>query len=185
MNRPTVVLDVDGVVADFVGHTLSILGDRAPVRSSLRIWGVTDQFSDEDAQLCHLRWRAPGWCRTMPVLPWSYNAVDRLSLRANVLWATAPLPNAPHWVAERTAWLVQHFAADPKSIFFVEDKSLVPGDIMVDDKPENVDKWATAHPNGTALLWDAPYNEGWAPSTPNAHRVERWSQVFEALNVRA
>lgn len=183
MRRTRVILDVDGVVADFVGHTINVLGDLAPPggRDAFTAWDMVSVMSPDARTLAAREWRRQGWCLTMPVLPDAQNAVDRLSLRADVVWATAPMSRAPHWMYERAAWLDRMFAADPDNIVFAHDKSHVWGDVFVDDKPENVDRWASVHRDGVALLWDAPYNRGWVRRHPNARRATAWRDVFDAL----
>jgi len=181
VTRPRVILDVDGVLADFVGHTLSLLGELAPPggRGAFTSWDMVSVMSPEARARCAYGWRAPGWCATMPTFPAAQNAVDRLGLRAEVVYATAPMVDAPHWMYERSIWLERVFAADPRSVVFTHDKAHVWGDVFVDDKPENVDGWAAAHPSGHAVLWDAPYNRDWTPHG-NAVRGD-WITVFDIL----
>ncbi|NBR00933.1 MAG: hypothetical protein EBT79_07615 [Actinobacteria bacterium] len=183
MNRPRIILDVDGVLADFVGHTLTLIGDLAPPggREMFTSWDMVSVMSPDARARCAYGWRQPGWCATMPPLPEALSAVDRLGLRAEVVYATAPMVDAPHWMYERSKWLERVFAADPRSIVFAHDKAHVWGDVFVDDKPENIDGWALAHPSGIAALWDAPYNRDWKPKHGNATRVDRWASVFDLI----
>jgi 5'(3')-deoxyribonucleotidase len=183
MSRPRVLLDVDGVLADFVGHTLTLLGEHAPPggRDAFTSWDMLSLMSPEARAMCSHGWRRQGWCATMPTLPDAQNAVDRLGLRAEVVYATAPMADAPNWMWERSKWLERVFAADPRSVVFTHDKAHVWGDVFVDDKSENVDGWASAHPDGVALLWDAPYNQDWKARHPNARRATAWRDVFDAL----
>jgi 5'(3')-deoxyribonucleotidase len=186
VTRPRVVLDVDGVLADFVGHTMALLGDEAPPggRDAFTSWDMVSVMSPEARARCAHGWRRQGWCATMPTLPDAQNAVDRLGLRAEVVYATAPMSAAPHWMYERAAWLERVFAADPRSVVFTHDKAHVWGDVFVDDKPENVDGWAAAHPSGVAVLWPAPYNRYWTPTRDNTVRADGWATVFDAIRRR-
>lgn len=183
MIRPRIILDVDGVVADFVGHTLTLLGELAPPggREAFTAWDMVSVMSPEARAVCTHGWRQPGWCASMPTLPDAQNAVDRLSLRADVVWATAPMTHAPHWMHERAGWLERVFAADPRSIVFTHDKAHVWGDVFVDDKPENVDGWADTHRDGFSILWTAPYNREWTSRHPNTMRAIGWRDVFDRL----
>jgi 5'(3')-deoxyribonucleotidase len=183
MSRPRIILDVDGVLADFTGHTLALLGEHAPPggREAFTTWDLLTTLSPEARAMCAHGWRRPGWCGSMPTLPDAQHAVDRLSLRAEIVYATAPMEGAPHWMLEREKWLIQQFAVDRDNVVFTHDKSHVWGDVFVDDKPENIDRWAKVHRNGMALLWNAPYNQSWRSTLPNTRRVVRWAEVFEAL----
>jgi len=183
VTRPRVLLDVDGVLADFVGHTLSMLGDLAPAggRDAFTSWDMLSAMSPRARAETEARWRRQGWCLTMPVCPGAQNAVDRIGLRADVVYVTAPMRGAPHWMYERWLWLERQFAADARAVVFAHGKALVSGDVFVDDRVENIDEWAAAHPNGAALLWDAPYNRHCVPSAPNAVRVTTWVDVIGAV----
>lgn len=91
------------------------------------------------------------------------------------------MQGAPFWMYERSLWLDRQFAATPRSVVFTHNKAHIWGDLILDDKADNVDEWADTHPDGIALLWDAPYNRTWTPKTQNAHRVDNWASVLSAI----
>jgi hypothetical protein len=35
------------------------------------------------------------------------------------------------------------------------------GDYLVDDHHPHVEKWVAAHPTGTGIVWDKPFNQAW------------------------
>lgn len=59
-----------------------------------------------------------------------------------------------------------------------EPKSAVRADILIDDKPENVDEWAGNQ--RSALLFDQPWNQHHQP-VPYVTRVKGWEGVVDEL----
>lgn len=74
-----------------------------------------------------------------------------------VFFVTSPILTMRSWVHTRTQWLKRHFDALEQDMVFTKSKHVVCGDVLVDDKPENVLEWAkTGH--GVAYLLLKPYN---------------------------
>lgn len=48
---------------------------------------------------------------------------------------------------------------DRRNMIFASDKSLIHGDVLIDDAPENLEAWLAAHPEGHAFMPVWPYNE--------------------------
>jgi len=177
--RPRLVLDVDGVVADFAQATIDRFPEIFPEgKAGITSWELC--LRQVDLERCQEAWVEEGFCATLPLLPGSQNALDRVGLTHDIIWVTAPLLESRHWVRERTLWLQRYFGVLPEHIVFAHDKSLVGGQVMVDDRWENVEKWAQTHRGGRALLMDAPWNQQPLQSH-NAHRVRGWAEVFPHL----
>jgi hypothetical protein len=79
-------------------------------------------------------------------------------------------------------------------------KYVFSGEMLIDDKPETVERWCREHPNGRGVLWDQPYNRAaatrqilWSSETfyhvtgGNSHamipfRTSDWSCVCAILH---
>jgi 5'-nucleotidase len=180
------VLDVDGVLADFVGHTLTLLGPIAPQggRNAFTTWDFVTTLEPHVADHCIRGWRQQGWCRSIPPIDGAVEAVKQIrQAGVEVVYATSPMRNAPHWVEERFAWLAHHFDADADHVALVHNKALIPGTVMVDDKPENVEAWARTYPSASTFLWSAPYNASSPLGALNAFRIDGWDRVHQALGL--
>jgi 5'(3')-deoxyribonucleotidase len=171
-----ILCDVDGVFADFLGHTIFYLGDKAPGEEEFTSWNLLDHLSKEEAEFCNALWRLPSWCKDIPLLPGAQVAHKELAALGKVLWVTAPVRNSRYWHLERISWLEAHFGVDEDDVVFTHDKSHVWGDVIIDDRLENVEGWAKAHPAGLPILWDRPYNRSRTPE--GIHRVKTWEEVL-------
>jgi len=181
-DEPILLLDVDGVLANFVAGALKSLKDLfdiAGTHDDVVDWHFETCFNLDDAQLAKLMhaWKQPGWCAALPVYDGAREAVVALHQHAVVHPLTAPF-DSQTWVMERDAWLLEHFGFPRKEIVQTEAKHLVKGDVFVDDKPEHVINWQRAHPSGVAVLWARPYNR---TAAWRGLRTNDWAEVISIV----
>lgn len=173
--RPRILLDVDGVLADFVTAFLAVvrfqLGrDHVPedvtqfnLASSL---GLSKLEFDQCAEIVS----ASGFCRTLSVYPGATDGVAALHRIADVYIVTSPWNSNRTWTYDREQWLAEHFGIPHSRVVHTSAKHLVRGDVLVDDKTETLHTWQAEHPTGRAIQWTTPHNradawEGWATSS--------------------
>ena len=101
MPRPIILLDVDGVVADFEGavrRTVAEVGYTLPTATE---WNFTSQLPAEvsDHYLAHAE--QPGWCAGIDPYPGAERFVAELRTLGDVVAVTAPLGCCPTWESER------------------------------------------------------------------------------------
>lgn len=179
MRRPLVLLDCDGILADFVGWFLLKIEQELRVSyhredvlkfdfSNLPGW---DGIKREAWDLC----RAPGFARNIPVLDGAKDGVRRLQELADVEICTSPMYKSSSWTSERDEWIERHFNISHRDIHHVRKKFRVPADFLIDDSGENCDAYGIAAA-GTPLLWDRPYNK-----TFDHIRVYNWDDVINKV----
>lgn len=172
-----ILLDVDGVLADFHGGILELIYELFDLRLSIedfKNWDYTSALEDEEMKR-ELRYEItkPGFLEALKPYPGSQKAVDGLRGRAEIICVTSPNRTVPTWIPERYGWLEQHFGMPPDEVVLTNRKYLVTGNIMIDDRPKTVKRWAAEYPTKSALLWGRPYNKG--TSLP---RIFSWNQLF-------
>lgn len=181
--KKRILLDVDGVSANFIDATLDTLVDLGGPRmhhDDIRSWEIFGSIPREWEDRVVAEWHRPGWCARIPLYEGALEGVLRLREVAEVVFVTTAMSGAPHWMWERDCWLRQHLNAGGRDIVFASAKHVVDGDVFVDDKASNVIEWHQAHPTSTAVLWDQPYNRG--ERTPNGVvRTKSWGALLEML----
>lgn len=202
LRQKVLLTDVDGVLADFTGYLLDIVHSKfaymtlkpadvtswdvfdlmkkrhGPDTKELA-WALCDDIEDDDIKgnlaISHILRKSSFW-ETIPVI---VGAVDGLAaLRAadyRLVAVTAPWAGCRDWGYKRGKWLTT-LGFDHKHLVIAADKHYLRGDIFLDDKPENIEMWAEANPNGRAVLYDAPYNQSF--SWPLRFQ---WGQPLEKL----
>lgn len=182
-----VILDVDGVSADFVTHTLHTLvalGGPQMHHDDIHTWDIFGSIPREWEDRMVAEWHRPGWCAGIPLYEGAREAVVALREVAEVVFVTTAMEDAPHWMWERSRWLKQHLNAGARDIIFAASKKHIGADVFVDDKVSNVVEWHHAHPTSVAILWDQPYNR--QESLPaGVQRTRSWEQVVQLVGPSA
>lgn len=160
----TILLDVDGVLADFVGAYLSLL------ERELGIVATREQVTDFDigaslgltsAQSSQMK-RAIGSCeglaRCLAVYPGAVFGLRELEKLGEVYIVTSPWNSNPTWTHDREHWLRANFGIPHSRVIHTSAKYLVRGDVFIDDKTTAVAKWRNEHPGKLPVVWSTPHN---------------------------
>lgn len=185
--KPRVLLDCDGVLADFHTPCLEIINEITGQNHSLKEindWNIFDSFGiDGDTRAkVYERMNAPGWCSRLKPYPGSIDGVAALRDIADVYVVTAPMQGET-WHRERERWLWDHFGLEEKRVVHTSSKHLVHGDVLIDDKDDNLVAWCKERVNqyGVAIKWLTH------PHQPNhyiGHYFHEWPNMLEFLKER-
>jgi 5'(3')-deoxyribonucleotidase len=176
MRRLVIAIDVDGVIADFVGLVRKEL--RLPKDWEPKCWNIA---KDPIAIGCPSAWltelyERPGVCDAIP--PYASEVAELKSImtrhaqRAEFVFATSPMASNRTWMHDREAWLrAQGFEGVP--VIHTGRKDLVDADVLLDDKPEHVIAFASRRSNRAGVLRVRPWNEhAPRPRTPQVYYAE-------------
>ena len=182
MTKPRVLLDVDGVLADFLTPSLGLiekLTGRKYTVDEMVTWDIFEVVGKEWEQPFFEACNQPGFAASLDVYQGAKEGVARLHEIAEVYIVTSPLNHNPTWTHEREKWLKQHFDIPHNRVVHTSAKHLCIGDALIDDRPYNVQKWGYEHPAGTGLLWDAPWNR--RDKVPGV-RVHDWREANSIIS---
>lgn len=170
-----IILDCDGVLADWTGHILSILDCGVTIddctefslRNVLRNLRGREIARKADAIASR-----PDFTSRQPMLPWATELLDLCMGLGDVMVLTSPWA-ADGWYDGRVKWL-RGMGLHQDNMMAGRLKAWVGADLFVDDKPQNVIDWATDPrrlPTDRAVLLAWPYNERHPALPPNARRM--------------
>lgn len=184
MSKPTILLDVDGVLADFVSAFLDVVREqlgRSYQPEDVTSFGIANslRLSKEDFDRCALIVGEPGFCAGLGIYPGAIEGVAHLRSIAEVYIVTSPWNSNPTWTHDREAWLERHFGIPHSRVIHTSAKHLVRGDFLIDDKTETLQRWSVANRDGLAVQWATPHNrtDGWTGLV-----ADTWSGLFEILD---
>lgn len=180
--RPLVLVDCDGVLADYVGAFLRMMREHHGATyerhqvtafdfSSLQHWHTVGPMA----------WpltKREGFCRDIAPLPGAVEGFRRLREIVDVEICTTATDSL-HWVHERNEWLAKHFDVSRKDIHYTHKKHRIDAAALIDDSGENLDLWAQHRPDSMALLWDATYNRAF-----KHERVASWDALIDIVKHR-
>lgn len=138
----TILLDVDGVLADFVGAVRSTVAEVGHRLGEVTQPDFTAQLAVEHPEVhAHYIFRsaARNWCTEIEPYPGAARFVEQLRQHGEVVAVTAPLRHCPTWESERRAWLRRHVGIT--DVISTRRKDLVYGDVLVEDSYDNLAKW--------------------------------------------
>lgn len=159
-----ILMDVDGVVADTMNHLFELMELSEEKRKRIKKWKVFDDMDKEDAERGREIMNTPRFWETLPLVDGAKRGIRELKyMGLRITWLTSPWTSCPDWGGIRNTWLRKNFGNDP--VIIERDKEKVDGDVLIDDKPDNVEKWKKAHPVGHAILFETQFNKTfeWAP----------------------
>ena len=162
MTRDIILLDVDGVIADFSSRAIDdinrITGQYHHIEQQNK-YDVEEAFGlpSEAARMFRDQVSTMGWCASIPVIDGAVDGVHFLRTLADVYVVTKPY-NSQTWCFERTRWLEYHFGFTSDDIVFTGAKHLIDGDMLVEDHTGNLQEWCKWHPAGLGIRFARPWN---------------------------
>ena len=177
------LVDVDGVLADFVSAYLDIV--RAVTGRSHSPEHVTEfdigkslaLSRDESSLVKRTLGNSQGIARELGVYPGAREGLAALREVADVYIVTSPWNSNPTWTHDREAWLEKHFRIKHDRVIHTSAKYVCCGDVLVDDKVSAVEQWQAAHSNGIGVVWDTLHNQ--RDSFPGLRmRTSSWSLLL-------
>jgi 5'(3')-deoxyribonucleotidase len=172
MMQQRLIVDMDGVLADIYPQYLKFLSSESDIRLSvdeLKGRSEAEVFKNIRKYLF-----TPGFFRGAPVVRGSYDALIMLNSRYE-LFVVSSATEFPHSLMEKYEWLKGHFPFITwQQMVFCGLKSVVRGDIMIDDHFKNLD-----HFKGKTILFTQPHNEGLPDK--NHTRVHSWEEILSLL----
>jgi len=182
MGRIRILIDVDGVICDFVTAYLDSykeLGGIVPGDFVWDGWAAMEKLPNYDTLNEHV-WEDPElFLRPLPY-PGAIDALKALNKKHDVRIVTA----VPHiHVYARSLWFAENapFIHRKNQIIFTNDKSLVRGDIFVDDYLPHVYAWMKVNVH-TGVIIDRLWNKG--DGGPEAYmRLDSLASLAERLTL--
>ena len=114
--------------------------------------------------------------RNVPSMPRAKLILRRLREEGHDITVVSDYTN-PSQLADKQYWLKTFMDIEKKDIMFGGKKQIVTGDIMIDDKPENLENF-----DGIRILFSACHNKLATPENSGYHfRCENWWEVEELL----
>lgn len=183
MTKLRVLLDCDGVLADFHTPCLEIInqiGGTEHTLDQLDQWDIFDalKISSDVQKWVYQAMGDRGWAQKLKPYPGAVRAVEQIQTFADLYIVTSPM-RGETWTFDRDEWLYSHFRIQRKQVIHCSAKELIAGDYLIDDRVENLVKWRACHPGGVALRWSPPQLRELAYDGQSFHE---WSALVELLS---
>lgn len=166
-----ILIDVDGTVAE----TRESLIERSGLGTDPfpEEWDLIGALKGDDKMKAIRVMNDPDFWSNLPLMDGAKKGIRLLKAYGHdITWVTSPWRSCLGWSDIRRFFIKENFGDDP--VIITSDKEKVPGDIFIDDKVKNVEKWKKAHPDKKAFVFDAENNKNYTGAPHfNWSKVER------------
>jgi 5'(3')-deoxyribonucleotidase len=190
VNDKTLLVDMDGVLAEFVPAVFAEHNRRfgtSYTEADMKRYLFKDSVScPEHLANMNSIFREPGFFSALRMCDGALEMVNKLcALGCVEICSSPPNTRVRHWggeisvqlahvAAEKIGWVIRHLPHLGGQVTLTSKKFLVDGDALIDDSTENVIKWCARHPKGLGVIvsrnWNAAVEDYIFPK--NVVRVE-------------
>lgn len=150
-NKPTVVVDCDGIVYECDEAILKDLNAKYGTNYTIEdigVYGLTGNYIlDKKFEY----YKDKDFVLNQPLYPGAKEFIAALQERCNLYFCTAVMTEG---MSARAEALVRDFNVSQSQIIIAKDKSLVTADYFLDDSPYNIERSIAKHP----VLFRRPWN---------------------------
>ncbi|MDO8471574.1 MAG: hypothetical protein Q7S64_00280 [bacterium] len=140
---PVVLVDMDGVTVDFFAGLQTKMAELIGASfKPLPLIACTkhivqDVFDGGLSDIAHQLARESGFFRDLPPFPGAIEAITQMAELYQVYLCTAPYHDNPTCASDKFTWVRRHLGRDwcDRVVLAGGDKTLVRGDLLIDDKP--------------------------------------------------
>ena len=180
MTNKRILVDMDGVIADFDGEFLKRWRERHPEKFFIpmeerTVFYVKDQYPEELKPLVMEILLEPTFFRDMMPIDGAKEALLEMdAMGLEVFVCTSPFSTYQNCVREKYEWAENTLGSNwVNRIILTKDKTLIKGDLLIDDKPQITG--VESVPSWEHVIYDRPYNRG-----ENKRRLtwENWKNIL-------
>ena len=177
-----ILVDMDGVIADFDQELLMRWRERHPDKSYVpleerKTFYVKDSYPEELKPLVAEILLESSFFREMLPMKGAKEALEEMREKGwEVFICTSPLSTYKNCVSEKYEWVENYLGPSwVKQVILTKDKTIIKGDFLIDDKP--LITGVEASPEWEHILYDRPYNRG-----ANRRRItwDNWKDILLA-----
>ncbi len=170
--KERLLVDMDGVLADVYSQFIAYEEIESGAKLTRESLAGKEEYQAFPNGRKHVN--TTGFFRNAPLMDGCVDVLKQLNEKYALFIVSAAM-EFPNSLIEKHAWLAEHFPfINWQQIVFCGSKTVVQGDIMIDDHYKNLD-----HFNGQTILFTQPHNFG--HDNRNHTRVETWNDIARLL----
>lgn len=180
MTTKTLLLDVDGVVADCATQihkfAQNLLGRQVPTPDAWEHYDFTQslKLSEQEEEMFFAAAKHAYFPRLIELYPGAFTQVQALKRRYDIAFVTSPWSGNPIWQFARTC-LLDEFEL-PVIHIDKDQKYRIRGDVLVDDRPETLERGGGSW---HGILFSQPWNR----HSSYPHRISSLDELLDERRI--
>jgi 5'-nucleotidase len=180
-----ILVDMDGVIADFEGGFLKSWravhpeNPFVPIEQRITFY-LVEQYPADLKDLVQEIYLSPYFFRSLAPIEGCVEALSEIKAMGHeVFICSSPLTSNRYCVLEKYEWVESYFGKEwVNNIILCKDKTIVKGDVLIDDRPNITGLYL---PSWEHIIYDQPYNRG----EMGKKRLDwsNWKSVLFSLDV--
>ena len=183
--KKIILIDQDGPLADFETGFQKEWKGRFPnlpivSKQERKHFKVHEDYPKKLKSKVESIYSQPGFFLGLPPNRNGILAIQKLGLLGHkVFICTSPLQKNRHCFDEKYSWVKKYIGVEfAKNLIITEDKTLISGDVLIDDKPE-ID--GEKKPTWKHILFDATYNRHITDKKRIKNDWSNWESVLSSF----
>lgn len=182
-----ILIDLDNIAVDLLPYWLMKIQTNTGVVAEIKDiihWDLhrcppLDSIVDKAA--VYSRLQDPGFFEYAPPMAGVAEGVRRLMDAGHEVYVVTARHGAQS-MPETMRWIATHLPfVKERQVIFCYDKHLIPADILIDDKPENIEMYRAAWPKATTITIEYPYNVNTVVSKRVPYGALAWGIIVEYI----
>ena len=178
-----VLVDMDGVIADWGAAYGAALDAHGPAAAGIPRHHQQTSFdllagrTEQERKIISAIMVSPGFYSRLQPIPGARQALKAIvKVGHDVRIVTSPWVSNPTCASDKLNWVSDRYGSHwAQRVILTTDKTLVYGDLLIDDKPEVT---GAVEPFWEHVLFDQPYNR----SISRKRRMFRWDEWETIIN---
>ena len=167
---------MDGVLVDVQGHIIELRKKNTPTLSDITEWNMCNIFPEGNGVYHYFN--LPYIFSDAKPIEGAIEAYTKLLDAGHEIVLCTVVPFDSHnGLHQKITWAKNHLPNFDHNIIATHRKDLVRGDVIIDDKIENIEMWKKMNPNKPAILFPRPWNK--AKDWDNT--VKAWGEIVDYL----
>lgn len=182
MRQLTILVDMDDVLECLVDAWSKELNRRygtSVMTEDIDDWAIAKFFPTLTKAQLFAPLNEPGFWKTISPMQNAPEVLYRLKNDGH----TIRVVTASHFntVAPKIKWLLENYPyLKWEDVIIASDKSLIKGDIMIDDGTHNLETFSH-----TRILFDRPHNRAYNAHSNGMIRVKNWDEIYNLISFLA